>query len=203
MQSFYGIYDTTHNQDSVTGRSQLALRTLTNENDNGLDMVGNEFTYGVSAGNKKGWYFDFLESDKTGERSVTNPVTAFGKLFFNTLTGHSKSCTRGSGRSYFLDALTGLTRSGEKTGFLSEVGLIGSPLLLDLGAVIGDSNSIGKAVAKKKYTVLNAGGGGLQGAAGSANNLGTVGNSVTLPARRFSWREVLNWQELRDAAHKK
>lgn len=203
VQSFYGIYDTTHNQDSVTGRSQLALRTLTKENDGGLDIAGNEFTYGVSAGNKKGWYFDFLESDKTGERSVANPVTAFGKLFFNSLTIHSKPCTQGSGRSYFLDALTGLTRSGEKTGFLSEFGLIGSPLLLDLGAVIGDSNSIGKAVAKKKYAILNVGTGGLTGAAASANNQGTVGNSVTLPARRFSWREVLNWQELHDAANKK
>lgn len=199
MQSFYGIYDTLNDADKITGRSQLESRTFASANaagSNALDVVGKNFIYGVTAGRRQGWYVDFLDSDKTGERSVTNPAIAYGRLFFNSLIPGKDACLHGGGRSYNLDALTGLTTPGDQTGFLSAIGMLGTPVLFHAGAPqIGDRSAIGKRTVKKKYATFNF---GTNGAKVAPNGLGATG----LPAGRFSWRELLNWQELRDAKGK-
>jgi Tfp pilus tip-associated adhesin PilY1 len=202
IQSFYGIYDTTHAADSMIERSQLALRTLSKTGEgNNINISGDPFTYGTTAEDKRGWYFDFLASDKNGERSVTDPVTAHGNVFFNSLIVGNDPCAVQGGRTYALDTLTGLPYGSEGTGVLSEVGILGSPLLLEKEATVtGNTNAIGKATVKKKYAVLNFGTGGIQGIQASTRN---QAGEVALPARRLSWREVLNWQDLRDALIKK
>lgn len=203
-QSFYGIYDSTKEGDRVSGRSQLAARTLQKITFNGADALaasGPEFSYGASGQNKKGWYFDFLDSDKTGERSVTGAMTAFGSLFFNTLIPGGDPCVAGGGRTYVLDVLTGLPSYGQASGFLSEVGLMSAPLLLETAMPeVGDRNAIGKRRVKRKFTVINFGTGGTKGKASSSQE---SNNEASVPAGRLSWREILNWQELRDAIAKK
>ncbi len=107
-QSFYGILDTTY--DNVSGRSKLEARTLAKDTAAGSDamaVTGNNFTYGTSSGQKMGWYFDFKDSggtSGTGERSVTNPLVAYGRLFFNSLVTGSDPCATGGGRTYGLSA---------------------------------------------------------------------------------------------------
>lgn len=202
-QSFYAVLDTTYNADAVTGRSQLEKRTLTKYTTGGSDAMtfsGNDFTYGTTSDSKKGWYFDFLDSGGvtgTGERSVTNPLVAYGRLFFNSLVTGSDPCSTGGGRTYGLDVLTGLPVGGAVTGDTSTVGMLSSPVLFDIGTTVGDRDSIGKRVVNKKATVFNFGTGGKAGTAAPASN----GNFAFVPpAGRSSWREILNWQELRDAA---
>jgi type IV pilus assembly protein PilY1 len=214
-QSFYAIYDTTSTNYKVSGRGALAVRTLDSVSVNGSigrTIKGDGFVYGTSAGTQKGWYLDYLDSATTGERSVTNSLVAYGKLFFNTLIPGTDPCTIGGGRTYSLDVLTGLpldeyglSQSGASTGFMSEVGLLSSPVLFETGTDVGDANAIGGATAKKKYSVFNFGTGGVKGTAAAANmnGLNNFKGVVSLPAKRISWREVLNWQELRDAINKK
>lgn len=200
-QSFYAILDTTYDANRVTGRSQLAARTATKSaSGDAVTISGAEFIYGISSDTKKGWYLDFLDSGKTGERSVTNPLTVYGRLFFNTIIPGTDPCTGGSGRSYALDVLTGLPISGATTGAISTVGLPSSPVLFDAGdTTIGDRDAIGSRSATKKYAVFNFGTGGEKGMVAQAQD-GLA--DIRLPAGRFSWREVVNWQELRRAANK-
>ena len=93
--------------------------------------------------------------------------------------------------------LTGLPVSGTVTGETSTVGMLSSPVLFETETHVGDRDSIGKRVVNKKASVFNFGTGGKAGTAAAASN-----GSLTFvpPAGRSSWREILNWQELRDAA---
>jgi type IV pilus assembly protein PilY1 len=207
-QSFYGIYDTTMASYSVADRSELVARwpvKVMQKSGNAIDndvieMSGDAFVYSAAADGKKGWYFDLAASDKTGERIVTNAVTAYGRLFFNSLIPGSDPCVGNTGRSYLLDTLTGLPFGGKATGYLSEVGMLSTPLLFETDVAVGDRDPIGKRLVKKKYGIFNPGTGGTKGAIAPVKQEST---EIMTPAGRFSWREVINWQELRDAINKK
>jgi type IV pilus assembly protein PilY1 len=203
-QSFYAIHDSTRDADKLTSRSQLVLRILTSSGiagNDALTLAGRDFMYGTSAEGKRGWYVDFLDSNKTGERSVTDPLIAYGRVFFNTVIPGNDPCTGGGGRVYALDVLTGLPFSGAATGFLSAVGLLGVPVLFETGAAeIGDRNAIGRRSVKKKYSVFNFGTGGPKGMAAPVSN---GAGEATSAAGRLSWREILNWRELRAVADTK
>lgn len=203
-QSFYGIIDSGKAGDRIGGRGELAERTLqksTIDSADALSIAGDELVRGEGGQGQKGWYFDFLASDRTGERSVTDPLIAHGKLLFNTLIPGSDPCAPGGGRAYILDLLSGLAADRGGTGFLSQIGMMGSPILFENGpAEVGDRNAVGKRVVKKKYSVFNFGTGGAKGTMTSApDGMG----ETAVSAGRISWREVLNWPELRDAFHKK
>lgn len=192
-QSFYAIYDAPNAGSKVASRSQLAKRTFS-ANGEVFAVSGNDFTYGLGGSSKRGWYVDFLDSYKTGERLVTNPLVAYGRLFFNTLIPGSDPCASGGGRTYALDVLSGLVAGGGYTGSLSEVGFLSSPTLFETGVVeVGDRNATGKRAVKKKYSIVNF---GTEGAKPAPNS------EMYPPAGRFSWREILNWIEMRAAANK-
>lgn len=198
-QSFYAIHDTLEDA-VVAGRSALSSRTLAPDKSGGLTVSGAAFLYGAGDKYKKGWYFDFPESDSTGERNVTNGLLLDGLLFFNTLIPGSDPCAAGSGRSYMVNAISGLPPEGEPTGFMSAVGMLGSPVAFSAGAEIGARNAVGRREVKKKHTVFTFGTGGAKGTAAPAQN----GDGETIArAGRFSWREILNWQELQNAIKKK
>jgi type IV pilus assembly protein PilY1 len=194
-QSFYGIHDTTNDEDKLTNRTFLVPRVAELSADGKtLNITGDAFVYGTTTGTYRGWYLDFKDAQTTGERSVTNPLAIYGRVFFNTLIPSVDPCAIGSGRSYALDALSGLTVDGETTGGLSSIGFLGAPMLLDAGeADSGDRNSIGRRPASRQYSIFNF---GTDGAVKERTS------RIYPPAGRFSWREVLNWQELRNAITK-
>ncbi|WP_158592221.1 pilus assembly protein [Noviherbaspirillum sedimenti] len=202
-QSFYGIYDAVQASYAVAGRSQLAPRTLFKAG-NVLEFAGQEFSYGAAAGGKRGWYFDFLASEKTGERSVSNPLVASGRLLFNSLIPCAAPCLDSGGRSYVLDALSGLPVEKNTSGMMSQVGMLTAPAILETSVSSGNRNPFGKAIVQRKSAVIHAGSGGAKGslAAGQGDIEGGLA-SIGVPAMRFSWREILKWQELRLAAKKK
>lgn len=203
VQSFYGVYDTTTDQNLAKGRKQLALRTLVKNLDGDLKVTGDHFNYGLSAGNKQGWYVDFQDSEHTGERSITNPIVASGKLFFNTLLPSLKKCDEGSGRSYAVDALSGLSPGGGIVSHMSQIGVLGVPLIFQTrtGQVDNPSPDNAKVNAdiKKKLVIVNVGAGGALGIMEKPKAGASDVNNLTAGSRRFGWREIQNWQELHNA----
>ncbi|MGZ5818738.1 MAG: pilus assembly protein [Burkholderiaceae bacterium] len=207
VQSFYGVYDSTKKQDAVKNRNQLASRTLAYDYSGELKIVGNDFSYGTTSESKQGWYVDFLDSEHTGERSVTNPILASGKLLFNTLLPGVKQCGDAGSRSYTLEALTGLSAGGDTIARVSRIGAMGIPMIFQTiiqpndKSPLGDSKTIGKA--KKKDVVVNFGTGGQMGTM-EPSKIGTDHLNIAVAgSRRLGWREVQNWKELRDVASNK
>ncbi len=204
FQSFYGIHDNLERANFVSGRAHLEARLLTEDRGDALSFAGKAVNYGVTNGAKKGWYFDFYASNKTGERSVSNPVTTSGQLIFNSLIPCGTPCTQRSGRSYVLNPLTGLPVGQDDTGWLLGLGWLNAPVVVSAGNEVGSRNAFGKAIVKKKQVILHSGTGGADGAvaAGQGSDAGSL-SAVKLPAMRFSWREVVNWQELRSRINKR
>lgn len=199
-QSFYGIYDALQAAYAVKDRSQLASRTLSKAGEV-WQFAGMEFTYGTASANRRGWYFDFPGADSTGERSVANPLVESGRLIFNTLMPCAAPCLSGGGRSYVLDALTGMPIGKNSSGMLSQLGMLSAPAMLETAVASGNRNPLGKSVVQRKSAVIHAGSGGANGSVSIGQGDADGGlASVGLPAMRFSWREILRWQELRMSA---
>ncbi len=198
MQSFYAIHDAVPSQPATVMRQQLARRVLTKSGD-AIAVDGKAFSYGGSKAETKGWFFDFVQSDKTGERSITSSLVSNGKLFFNTLIPGGDPCDPGGGRSYTLDILTGLPPGGAMTGNLSTVGMTGSPMVVETASAVSQRNAIGRRTVRKTQSVINFGTGGVKGATASVEKENI---ESAVPAGRFSWRELVNWQELRNAIPK-
>ena len=228
-QSYYAIYDTTHN--TVSGRDKLAKRTLslTGTGGNGAFMVkGDAFSYGVPGESdsavRMGWYLDFpgsgtgdaaacmedLTQCGTGERSVTTALATQGKLFFNSLITGNNPCEAGGGRTYGFCALSGFPFDQEGqcigdgtgiTGFISDVGMLSTPVLLDVNTTVGARDSLGQRTAARRYAIVNFGTGGKAGTASAARDAeGKDFTGLFYPAAgRSSWREVINYNELRKA----
>lgn len=191
-QSFYAVRDTTAAE--VAGRGELAKRTLSGSAT--YTIKGEEFDYN-GAGAKKGWYFDFPNTRADGERLAASPVLASGAVFVATVLPGSDPCHAAT-RTYVLDALSGFAlnaagaaTSGATTGDAARGAL---PMVLQLGASTGVRGATGGAGATRKLGVLHL---PDDGGAAAMQQV-----EVRLPARRISWREVANWQELHDAAKK-
>jgi type IV pilus assembly protein PilY1 len=200
VQSFYGIYDTTNSQYFVKSRNQLEVRALSHDYDGDLKIAGNEFKFGTAVDTKRGWYIDFPDSEHTGERSISNPVIASGKVFFNTFLANADECGKGSWRSYALDALTALSAHGESVGHVSSVSVSGMPVILQTRAGQKETAVAKTSSIKKKKVVVNIGSSGAIEAIPGSNSEGNHSNNSIASSRHFGWREIQNWQELHNAA---
>ncbi|WP_019140514.1 pilus assembly protein [Noviherbaspirillum massiliense] len=201
QQSFYAIYDTTESKYSIAGRDQLVARKTEKTTGDGLRITGDLFSYGAAEGQKRGWYLDFPDAGSSGERSVTPPILADGSLLFNSLIPPGGMCSPGGGRSYMLDSLTGFALGGNSTGYLSQAGMLKPPTKIATATETGDRNPVGRKVARRRYTVINFGS-DEEVKPGVAPASQIIRESL-VPAGRLSWREILNWKELRDAFNKK
>ena len=196
-QSFYAIHDS--GQGQVRGRSELAARTFSGSGP--YAITGVEFSFGGAIA-KKGWYFDFPQARTEGERLADSPTLASGTVFINTLVTGSDACTAPASRTYVLDALSGfafkadgVAASGAVSGELAQGGEALAPVLFDSLTTVGPRGATGGASAVRSIAIVH-----WQGE-GKAPDVQRV--TVTLPAKRISWREVANWQELHDAAIRK
>ncbi|MGV3740841.1 MAG: hypothetical protein ACO1NO_00850, partial [Burkholderiaceae bacterium] len=196
--SFYGIVDRPEMRGSIEGRKALSPRSLA------ISREGNEIILAqaqeggtrLPAGSG-GWFFDFPASDQTGERVVFDPVTALGRLFLSTLLPSSTPCARDSGRMYVLDTLTGLPVSGTAMGYTLEPGAISSPLVLQHAMELLGPRAGARHKVERPYSVLDPSASDLT--TGKPRHPSARGR-VRMPAGRLSWREITNWQELRDEA---
>ena len=186
-QSFYGIYDSLSATATPPTRSLLEKRTLSHAQD-AIKIVAAGGAKSDTAG-IRGWYFDFLDTATTGERSVTPALLSSGTLYFNSLMPPDDPCNQlSSGRTYAIGALTGLPTG--TTGVLSKVGALSSPVAFDRIGNSSVTNAQGKSVVRKRYAVGSFGTKGV--AQGS-----TLNSAADVTAGRLSWREIFNFQELR------
>ncbi|MDB5842401.1 MAG: hypothetical protein JWQ23_4353 [Herminiimonas sp.] len=199
-QSFYAIHDGAGPVSTVSGRGELAQRlpNIDASGDDELRIGGDVFVYGTQAQQKKGWYLDFFESARTGERSVTDPLVAHGIVFFNSMIPDAAACL-GAGRSYALDVLTGFSAGGKATGAFSGGGLHGTPQLRETGMETAGVTALGRQIVRKKYTVHYGSGDSVKQTAGASIAARSESGEFVLPAGRLSWREVFNWNELHEA----
>ena len=203
-QSFYAVHDDLRDASPTRSRADLEQRNL-GEVVGGVRVDGAELRYKGSDA-RHGWYLDFLHPAQTGERSVSSPVLAAGKVLFNTVLPGRDPCAKPATRLYVLDVLSGfaadgagVVQAGAQTGRLFDGLARAPPLALELNSTVGATTAAGRAEGRKELAVLQP---GLPGAAsGVLQALKVV--SAPLPALRLSWREVANWRELHEAAKKK
>ncbi len=199
-QSFYAVRDSAASpMVAVAGRGELARRSLSGEEK--YTIKGAAFDY-AGTGAKKGWYFDFPQARTDGERLAASPVLASGTVLVNAISPGADPCGAAATRTLVLDSLTGfaftedgVAASGSVTGDKLKNSPGALPIVLELDAVSAARGATGGAGATRKIGVLQLHGEDI------APSMQRV--DVKLPARRISWREVANWQELHDAATKK
>ena len=135
---------------------------------------------------RAGWYFDFAIS---GERQVSNFGVLAGNLIFGSVIPPVNSCDDGAGNLYVMDVEAG---TGTRTS--STVGLLGEPFLGQVNAsTLTTSDSVGLRTESARYQIILQGSKGL--AAPSDPRFNRV---VTTLTGRLSWREISNYQKLRN-----
>jgi type IV pilus assembly protein PilY1 len=196
QQSFYGVRDTLEADFAVKRRNALAVRTLSGDKDGAaLVLTGDPFSY-YGANAKGGWYFDFANGARTGERVIMPAQLRFGRVFFNSLIPPAENvCTPlSSGRSYTLNTLTGLAENpSNQTGILSNVGVLGTPVVFETNAATAapaSASATYRQSVSQKFSSTSFGGKG---------STPTTNSTAALVAGRLSWREIFNYQELHDA----
>ena len=228
-QSYYAIRDSLRTPlEAVAGRRQLTRRTLTGDPRAArLDIEGEAMTP-----DSMGWYVDLLASSTTGERSLDSGVLVNGVLAFNTMLpapgvlqpaqpgqpgqpstptapgnpvtppSPGAGCAPAHGRTYVLNALTGLAAGQSVTARLPPTPeaprpivaertarYVPRPLLLPTASITPTAprEPTGRVNLAQDFAI------GIPGPQGEPA-LGTVHTSKR--AGRLSWREVANWRQL-------
>ncbi|KAB8057829.1 hypothetical protein GCN74_18365 [Janthinobacterium sp. FT14W] len=201
-QSFYAVHDDLRESSPTRSRADLEQRSL-GEAVDGVRVDGAELRY-TGSDAMRGWYLDFMNTAQTGERSISSPVLAAGKVLFNTVLPGRYPCARPATRLYVLDVLSGfaadgagVVQAGAQTGRLFDGLARAPPLALELNSTVGAVTATGRAEGRKELAVLQP------GLPATASGAGLKVVSAPLPARRLSWREVANWRELHEAAKQK
>jgi len=205
-QSVYSVLDnlratpdtTSSPQAAIAGRGRLAGATTVTAG--AIDVP--TFVWGRpetdTETTKAGWYFDFFNSDTvlpsppgragTGERQVSGMSVLAGKLIFGTVIPAVNSCDNGQGNLYIVDVV-----KGDATVQVSTVGILGEPFVAQVGAsTLSGSDTTGRRRETTRYQII------LQGSAGLAAPPGMGMDVVGYPGR-LSWREISNYQELKNA----
>ena len=191
-QSLYAIHDRLDGPGApLATRAQLEARTLSGSASH--TVSGEAIDYFAPAA-KRGWYIDFPSTRTDGERLAGSPAVMGGTVIFNSVLPGAGPCAPATSRSYVLDALSGLAGASrdQATGQLVPSASLLPPLLLEVGAATGVRDATGGAIATRSYALITP------GAAGATPRK----VEVHFLAKRLGWREVVNWQELHDAAQK-
>ena len=196
-QSYYAIIDSLLSPpDLVASRRQLTQRFL--------DGATSDAVLGISGAHmdsgSKGWYVDFLQAGKTGERSIDSGLLARGQVLFNTVLPGADPCAATHSRTYALSVLTGLADDSTVAAILpGDAPIVGlllpdyapTPALLPQSSSRAGDGPAGRISVKRTAAVVNVG----------ANGPVVAGSMKTVRrAGRLGWREVANWRELHEAA---
>ena len=204
-QSYYMVYDNaTTTLDGVASSATSAiksrLRLKTGTTSAGVITVPT-FTLGrattdTDADNpRSGWVVDFPSSKErqiskgtvTGADSLT-----FGSLYPGVASTSACSNTLGGGNVYTLNI-----SSGNGTYRVSDVGILGEPLLVDLAGAttITPSDSTGRRTKTITKVVIQQGSSGLSAGSNGTNYTQTS----TVVTGRMTWRQINNYQDLKNA----
>jgi type IV pilus assembly protein PilY1 len=177
-QSYYAIIDSLQTPpDIISGRHQLTRRIL-----DGSDMR-------MEPGSK-GWYVDFTGAM---ERSINTGTLTDGVVLFNTVLPGADICGPTRSRSYALNVTSGLPAPGTTASTGASVpDYVPLPVLLPQSVTHSAPDPIGRIRQEKTYAVVGVTPAGPVVAIGSVRS--------TRRAGRLSWREIVNWRELHEAA---
>jgi type IV pilus assembly protein PilY1 len=205
QNSFYVIYDdgttvadaSPIGSGAISGRARMRPATISSA---GAITVPS-FTWGRAAADlitastvSSGWYLDYAVSK---ERQVSGALLSGSNLIFGSLipgsAGDSASCgvSGGSGNSYIINVDTG---AGTQTA--STVGIMGQPLVIDIGSsVVRISDSTGRRIKRITSQTIAQGSGGVGNAGGGTSNNGQT--TIDIIGGRLSWRQINNYLDLK------
>ncbi|MET3913642.1 type IV pilus assembly protein PilY1 [Variovorax sp. OAS795] len=203
QNTFYAVHDngsTTPDASPagasvISGRARLQAGTVdtTARTVAIAPFVWGRATSDADATQRSGWYFDYATS---GEKQISNALLNGQTLIFGSLipgsTGGASACgvSGGSGNEYRLDVDTG---DGDYR--VSTVGILGQPLVIELASSTETvSNSTGRRTRTITSQVIKQGSGGIDTASGSGDK-----TTKTIVAGRLSWRQINNYQDLKNA----
>lgn len=199
-QSFYVLYDlpnTTLDTDGdarINGRNRLQQASITGQSITATGFHWSAPRDATTSGviKKSGWFMDYPAGGNLGgEQQVTSAVLFGTDIIFNSLlppTASGSACGGGSSRTYTANLASGL-------GTMSTLsaGALGAPMLIQLSSSYSASGATGGRYRTDRVGVLNP----------SATGLGESGSSITdrsasFPVGRLSWRQINNYQELKN-----
>lgn len=135
-----------------------------------------------------GWYFHYIDN---GERQISEGAVYGQQVLVNSLIPPSANqgiCGTGDSFAYIVNVAMGTAEREAST-----VGLLGAPLVVDVDESYSALNSVGQRTRTIRSRVIQQG-----------SKAGTEGTKVgemisrTLLTGRLSWRQIPNYQELRD-----
>lgn len=201
-QSVYTVIDNNSAEPDTTSGATAAIAgrgRLQQGTSDGTTVTVPDFNWGrpLSDGettSRSGWYFDFNGSGAagsepgTGERQVSNFALLGGQLIFGSVIPAVNSCDNGQGKLYRVKVIT-----GDGSAAVSTVGILGEPLIIQVGAsTLGVSDTTGRRRETTRYQTILQGSGGLSAPPGLSELIDSYPG-------RLSWREITNYQELRNA----
>jgi type IV pilus assembly protein PilY1 len=181
VQSTYAVYD----------GSTTIPRTLTSDDLKKIDVLadkwdGANFAWGIpsSSGGAQvyaGWYFDFPSGASTGERETGLMLALPGTVIFNSIMPADNSCSTGGGASYMLSLFTGGGSRVVLTDMLSD------PIALE-GDLVSDALNDRSSNGTKNVTIKNC----------TTDSCTDRDVSISRRLNRISWRELANFEEIRN-----
>lgn len=200
QNSFYTLYDdgtpsATAGGASIPGRGRLITGTVTTGTVTSTVSVPS-FKWGrpdrdSDASKRSGWYFDYASNR---EKSISGVKIVGDQLFFGSLITPapetSGSCAAGGGGGN--DYEVNIDR-GNGTSRASAVGLFGEVLAFDIPSakVVTVSTSTGRRMTTVTTTNVKVGAKGVQ--------VSSTPTSTTFVSGRLSWRQINNYQDLKNA----
>lgn len=176
-QSFYAVSDQVSGPPPAS-RSLLAARQLITAG------AGTGYRLEGGAWSPSGWLLDF---PVPGERLAATPAVSGGSLTFATMQPGASACAP-AGSLYRLDALTGQPPASTLAPWLGMAVLPGRTLALVPERRPGPSAGAARPAAPASDSVLGAGAG---------KPVPSI--AVKRRAGRLGWREVLDWEAIRNA----
>jgi type IV pilus assembly protein PilY1 len=177
---------------AISGRGRLQVASY---NASTGAVTAPAFTWGratstIDASQRSGWVLDFTTA---GERQISNAFVSGDSLVFGSLipgsAGDVGSCTAagGGGREYMVNIDT-----GNGSSVKSNVGLLAEPFVDELLDAVTYTTSVatGRRVGTRTTQVIQQGSNGLST---------STQVTSTFVAGRLSWRQINNYQDLRNA----
>ncbi len=202
-QSFYTLYDmngdgadgktlASGNAARFAGRAQLQQGTIAS---GVISMDAFYWAYpnkiGSDTQKKAGWVIDFPKSGPNGgEKQITNAALFGNRIFFNSIlppTASTDACGGGVSYQYSANLATGKGGVSSATN-----GAVGAPLVFITKTSESGSNSTGGRTVTTTAKV----GAPTTNETSPAQNAETV--TATSPTGRLSWRQINNYQELKN-----
>ncbi|MDB5798122.1 MAG: pilY2 [Paucimonas sp.] len=183
-ESLFAVHDRPGVTRAAT-RAALKPRRAVAVNGGGFRVTGDAFNFD---GTVRGWVLDLPQQ---GERITQAPVLAGGRVLFSSMLLQSDPCLASGSRLWQLDVMSGLSAS--PTGQALGRALLRTPVVIQSGGVAAASDAFGRRASGRTWSVLFQ-----EPAAGLAEPDARMAEQG--PAGRLSWREIGNWDQLREQA---